>query len=164
MIRGIHHVALSTPDMERSLAFYRDLLGAEVIFDGGWPKGTKVADVVTRLEDSACRQGMLRVGNAYVELFQYSSPKPAPLDPRRPVCDHGWTHLCFDVVDLPREVERMKAAGLDLHCDPQWVDQSGSGCRTLYMRDPDGNVVELQEIMPGSDVEARIGVPPFETK
>lgn len=32
MIRGIHHTAISTPDLERALAFYRDLLGLRVVF------------------------------------------------------------------------------------------------------------------------------------
>jgi catechol 2,3-dioxygenase-like lactoylglutathione lyase family enzyme len=145
VIAGIHHVAISTPDADRALGFYRDLLGFEVAFEGGWPQGVEVADRITALEGSSARQIMLRAGNAYIELFQYASPDPSPGDPRRPVCDHGITHLCLDVEDLDAEYERLRSAGVDFHCEPQDL---GAGVRTTYARDPDGNVVELQELSP----------------
>jgi catechol 2,3-dioxygenase-like lactoylglutathione lyase family enzyme len=143
---GIHHVAISTPDIERSLRFYRDLLGLEVLYGGSWPAGTAVADRITGLEGSSARQVLLGAGNAYLELFQYGAPTPAPGDPGRPVCDHGITHLCLDVDDLDAEYERLCAAGMKFHCPPQDL---GTGVRTTYGRDPDGNVVELQELASG---------------
>jgi len=38
MIRGIHHTAISTGDLDRALKFYRDLLGFEVAMEFEWPK------------------------------------------------------------------------------------------------------------------------------
>jgi len=144
MIRGVHHTAISTGDLERALRFYRDLLGFEVISEFAWPAGTLVADQITGLEGSSARAVMLRANNAVVELFQYASPAPRPGDPRRPVCDHGITHICFDVRDVDAEYARLSAAGMTFHCPPQDV---GGGVRTTYGRDPDGNVIELQEIL-----------------
>ena len=144
MIRGIHHTAISTPDIERALAFYRDLLGLRVVFDFGWPAGTEVADRITGLHNSAARAVMLQAGNALIELFQYESPPPKPGDPRRPVSDHGITHICLDVTDLDAEYARLKAAGMTFHCPPQAI---GMDVRTTYGRDPDGNVIELQEVL-----------------
>ena len=43
MIKGIHHTALSTPDLDRMLAFYRDLLGLEVVTEFAWPAGSELA-------------------------------------------------------------------------------------------------------------------------
>ena len=143
MIRGIHHVAISTGDLERALRFYRDLLGFEVAMRFDWERGTQMADDITALEDSSAKSTMLRAGNAYVELFEYTSPTPRPGDPERPVCDHGITHLCLDVTDLDGLYDRLVAAGMRFHCPPQ---DAGDGIRTTYGRDPDGNVVELQEI------------------
>ena len=97
MIRGIHHTALSTPDLDRMLAFYRDVLGFEVANEFAWPVGTGIADAITGLEGSSARAAMLRAGNTHVELFQYATPEPGAQDPKRPVCDHGITHLCLDV-------------------------------------------------------------------
>ena len=155
MIRGLHHVAIATNDIERLLAFYRELFGLEVVLDFTWPQDTVVADRVTALHGSSARQIMFRKGNAYFEIFQYFSPQPAQGDPARRVCDPGLTHLCFDVVDLDSEYERLSKAGMTFHCPPQDV---GPGVRTTYGRDPDGNVVELQEV---ATAEHRIALPPL---
>jgi catechol 2,3-dioxygenase-like lactoylglutathione lyase family enzyme len=40
VINGIHHTAISTPNLERMLAFYRDVLGFEVMMEMGGPAGT----------------------------------------------------------------------------------------------------------------------------
>ena len=157
MIHGIHHVAVSTPDAERMLRFYRDLLGFEVLYDQSWPPGTAIADRVTGLEDCSARQIMLRSGNAYFELFDYATPAPKPGNPQRAVCDHGITHLCLDVTDLDAEYERLSGAGVAFHSPPQDL---GAGVRTTYGRDPDGNVVELQEL---SSADHRYALPPMLT-
>jgi catechol 2,3-dioxygenase-like lactoylglutathione lyase family enzyme len=142
MIRGIHHTAISTGNLERSVGFYRDLLGFEVIYSSGWKPGAETADRITGLKGSAAEMVMLRAGNACIELFQYSHPVPRPGDPNRPACDHGITHLCLDVTDIDTEYERLKAAGMPFHCPPQ----GQGGVRATYGRDPDGNIVELLEI------------------
>ena len=143
MIRGIHHTAISTGDLDRALEFYRDLLGFEVAAEFGWPKGTEAADSITGLKDSAARVVMLKAGNMIIEIFEYSSPATQQGDPGRPVCDHGITHFCVDVVDIDAEYERLKAAGMTFHCPPQDLGTA----KATYGRDPDGNVVELQEVL-----------------
>ena len=150
MIRGVHHVAVSTPDLDRLVAFYRDVMGAEVVYEGGWSKGSAIIDEIVGLKDSACRQAMLKLGNAYLEFFQYESPTPEPGDPERPVCNHGYTHFCIDVTDIDAEYERLTAAGVKFNCPPP--DFEGGPIRATYGRDPDGNVIEIQEILdPGHD-------------
>jgi catechol 2,3-dioxygenase-like lactoylglutathione lyase family enzyme len=143
MIAGVHHVAISTGDLDRLLRFYRDTLGLEVRFEQTWSPGNEKADAITGLCDSSARQVLLAAGNAYVELFEFRSPPPRPGDPDRLVCDHGITHLCLDVADLDAEYQRLSAGGVRFHAPPQDL---GRGVRTTYARDPDGNVVELQEL------------------
>jgi catechol 2,3-dioxygenase-like lactoylglutathione lyase family enzyme len=142
MIRGIHHMAISTADLERSVRFYRDLLGFEEIFTSGWERGADRADQITGLKDSSARLVMLKAGNACIEIFQYSSPQARPVEPNRPACDHGITHLCLDVRDIQAEYERLKTAGVAFHCPPQDM----GGVSATYGRDPDGNIVELLEV------------------
>jgi len=147
MINSIHHVAISTGDMKRSLKFYRDLLGLEVVMEGGWEAGdaeSQMAEKINALKAPAAKMVMLKTGNAMIEIFEYSSPQPKPGDPNRPVCDHGITHICLDVTDLDAEYDRLKTAGMTFHCPPQML---GRSVKTTYGRDPDGNVVELQEIL-----------------
>ncbi len=157
MIHGIHHAAISTPDMERALGFYRDLLGAIPVNEFAWPRGTEFADRVVGVRDSAARVVMLRLGNAMIELFEYDSPPPRVSDPERRVCDHGITHLCVSVTDIDAEYERLKSAGVLFNCPPQDLGTT----RVTYGHDPDGNVVELHEVVdPASPVS--LGVLPTE--
>jgi len=147
MIRGVHHVAISTPNMERLLGFYRDLIGFEVVMSTEWPKGTEQVDSVLGLKNSSAKQTMLRLGNLCIEMFEFSSPEPAPMDPKRPVCNHGHTHMCFDVTDIEEVHARLVAAGIEFHVPPQ---DFGS-VKATYGRDPDGNVFELQELLDQND-------------
>jgi catechol 2,3-dioxygenase-like lactoylglutathione lyase family enzyme len=146
MLRGLHHVAICTPDADRSIAFYRDQLGFKVVVDQSWQPGVDMADTVLGLERSSGRQVLLRIGNAYLELFEFWSPPGRAGDPQRPVSDHGYTHLCIDVDDLDETYERLLTIGVPFHSPPQDLFP---GVRTCYSRDPDGNVVEIQELAPG---------------
>ncbi len=143
MILGFHHAAISTPNLERCIAFYKDVVGCEEAWRFEWPAGTPEADSMTGLQHSAARAVMLRLGDSYLEVFEYSSPTPAPLDPERPVCDHGITHVCLQVEGLHAEYDRMKAAGMRFHSEPLTQDSG----YVIYGRDPDGNVVELIEFL-----------------
>jgi catechol 2,3-dioxygenase-like lactoylglutathione lyase family enzyme len=141
VIRGIHHTAISTPDLDRALAFYRDLLGFEVVVNGAWPRGVESVDTLIGLKNSAARMVMLKKGNAMLELFEFESPAPAPGAPQRPVNDHGLTHICLDVTDLGSEYLRLKDAGMFFQSEPVGT---GDSC-SVYGRDPDGNVIELMD-------------------
>ena len=49
MVVGFHHAALSTPDLDRCLAFYCDVLGCEVAWTFGWEAGSpQYVDCVRR--------------------------------------------------------------------------------------------------------------------
>lgn len=146
MVKGFHHAAISTPDLDRSLRFYRDVLGAQVVREFGWPRGVAAADAVTGLKDSAARAVMLRLGASHLEIFEFSSPVPRSGDPDRPACDHGISHICLEVTDSRREYARLKAAGVRFHSEPQPQD----GGYVCYGRDPDGNILELLEFGPAT--------------
>lgn len=147
MIRGAHHVAISTPNIDRLAAFYGDVIGFEIIEEGSWPQGTEIIDNVLRLKNSAGRQMMLKGSNLCIELFEFSYPEPVPMDCSRPVCNHGHTHIAFDVVDIEKEYQRLKDAGVDFHAPPQDFGH----LKATYGRDPDGNVFELQELLNPED-------------
>jgi catechol 2,3-dioxygenase-like lactoylglutathione lyase family enzyme len=146
MINGLHHIALSTPDIDRLTRFYCDVLGFKrVDWAGGWERGNPIIDEIVGLRDSAARQVMLRAGNLFIEVFEYSSPTPKPGEPNRPVCDHGYTHFALNVVDIEAEYARLVAAGMRFHRAP--VIDKEAGIAATYGRDPDGNVIEIQEIL-----------------
>jgi glyoxylase I family protein len=144
MIRGIHHTAISTGNFDRLVSFYCDQLGATMVAPPGDLSGEEF-DAVVDLQDAKARVAMLRLGNAFIELFEYANPVGKQGDPNRPVSDHGLTHICFDVTDLPGEYERLKQAGVRFHCEPK--PMMGGRSWITYARDPDGNVIELQEVL-----------------
>ncbi len=150
MIRGIHHTAISTIDLERSLRFYRDLLGFEPVLDFSWPEGNVGMNTTHQLEETAGRVVLLRAGNSMIELFEYTTPRPRPREAGRRMCDHGIVHFCLDVDDVQAEYERLSAAGVSFHCPP--VDYGS--VKLTYGRDPDGNVIEFQEILSPDDAIA----------
>jgi glyoxylase I family protein len=141
VIHGIHHTSISTQDLERSLAFYRDLLGFDVVMDYRWPVGTHNMDVTTKLDGSSGRAVMLRANNAMLELMEYATPAAPAGDPTRRLCEPGITHLCLEVDDIDAEFTRLSRAGMHFHHAPVQND----GAKATYGRDPDGNAVELIE-------------------
>jgi glyoxylase I family protein len=149
MIKGIHHVAISTPDLDKISGFYRDIFGFGMESEVAWKAGTELGalcDTIIDLKNSSAKSVMLRKGGMIIEFFQYSSPEPKPMDPGRRVCDHGYTHICLEVQDIDEEFERLKNAGMQFHASPPKGEPGG--LRAIYGRDPDGNVVELMEILP----------------
>ena len=140
MIHGVHHTAISTPDIERLLAFYRDLVGFEVESDHELEPHPRT-DEILGLADARFRVVMLRMGESRLELFQFAQPTPEPAQSDRPVCNHGITHVCLRVSDIDDEAARLARGGMRFHCPPV---QAGR-LRATYGRDPDGNVVELLE-------------------
>lgn len=147
MIRGVHHMAVATGDLDRLVGFYTEHLGFEIVMETSW-RNRPVIDKIIGVENSAARQVMLRAGNTHLEVFQYESPPGLPGDPDRPPADHGYTHFCLDVTDIDSEYERLLAAGMRFHGPPPTSEELGTNrLRAIYGRDPDGNLIELQEVL-----------------
>ena len=139
MIRGVHHTAFSTTDLDRLLHFYCDLLGAEKLSDGRWGPGNQPINQVLGLPDTAGRSSMIRLGNLHLELWQFETPTPLPRTDRPPASQLGLTHICLEVDDVDAEYTRLKAAGIDFHTAPMTFGRQ----RATYGRDPDGNIFEV---------------------
>ena len=83
MIQGVEHVGLSVTNLERSLAFYCDLIGFTVIRVIECPPEMRLGDVVG-LPGCRARIAHLRSGKAMLELLEYGDPSGRPI-PRVPV-------------------------------------------------------------------------------
>ena len=140
MIKGIDHVAISTKNYDEIIGFYRDIIGFEVVCGGSF-KG-ELYDSIMALNGASGKVALLRLGDSQLEIFEFVSPVPKAVDYHRPVCDHGITHICFNVVDIESVYRRLKASGMHFHCAPQCFGREG---KATYGRDPDGNVIELFE-------------------
>jgi catechol 2,3-dioxygenase-like lactoylglutathione lyase family enzyme len=141
MLQGVHHLAVSTPDLDRFVDYYERMFGFERAGGGGWEPGNERIDRMVGLEGSSARYQMIRLGNLYIEAFQYLTPAGQRVHPR--MCDHGIIHLCLYSDDVFGDYERLRAAGMRFRCPPG----GSAATRATYGEDCDGNVVELLQIV-----------------
>jgi len=156
MIRGVHHVSLCTADMDKCIHFYRDLMGMTLDRATAAGPGLKPFEVIVGLNNTKLQSAAFNLGNLNMEVFCYHEPKPR-LGEKRPACDVGIRHIAFDVKDIFAEYERLKAAGVEFISPPQHVPEGK--CTSCYFYDPDGNIVEMQEIFPGTPMRPAFGFP-----
>ena len=110
-------------DMPRSVAFYRDVLGFEVVATSP-PRGPDDFD-----------WGLLRLGGAHLMLntaYEEDSRPPAP-DPGRAAA-HQDTGLFFACPDVDGAYAHLRGRGLD----PAPPKVAPYGMKQLYLKDPDG--------------------------
>lgn len=141
MIRGIHHVSIHVHDLDRMIAFYRDAFGFELVGEEFSWKEEPVLDALIDVQGSAARGAMLRAGSCYIEMFEFQAPQGStrPLNPY----DKGYTHFCVDVAsDIEGEYERLKGLGMTFGASAP-IDMGH--VKSVYGRDPEGNVIELQQ-------------------
>ena len=146
MILGIHHPAISVPDIEAALSFYRDKLGFETVMEIELPGGIEMMSRAFGLADAGYKVAMLRKGNSCIELFEFTGEGVEAADPDRPVSKHGITHICLAASDYEADYKQLQEAGVVFNTEP---NGSAPG-RWAYGRDPFGNVIELIEHNPGS--------------
>lgn len=143
MLVGIHHTALSTPDLDRLTAFYCDRFGFEVLFDFPWDETNLEFQRTHAQPVTKGRVVLLERGTSRLELFEYALPVPKPAPGPRPNVDHGIAHFCFEVKDIETEYQRLRDAGVPFLSEP--VLQAT--VKVCYGRDPDGNLFELLEFL-----------------
>lgn len=139
-VRNIHHVGITVARLERSVAFYRDLLGMSVI---GISDDEDVSAIVG-LPGVRVRIADLDAGNRQLlELIEYGSATENASGPNTT----GSCHLSLQVDDLRLTLSRLAAAGVTPVGEPTRLSAGGvwHGCTVVYLRDPDGVIVELIE-------------------
>ncbi len=134
-ITGLNHVGLSTPDMARTLAFYRDGLGFSEIVSFSWEAGTPGADAGLGLKDTAAEISVLIAGNAYLEVLHFKNPVPIYFDQPPTLNRQGISHIGLSVREIPTAVELITSLGGGV------IDQSTQ--TSQLVTDPDGNIIEL---------------------
>ena len=148
MILGIHHPAVSVPDLDKALEFYCDVLGFEKC-QRGPIEPSEYAVEVTQLEGVTADGWLLKAGYGYLEVWEFTQPRGEEQDFWRPVNKHGYTHIGLAVDALWVEYERLKEH-MTFHREPVMHSVEGpeNEAWTTYGRDPFGNVIELWQLGP----------------
>jgi catechol 2,3-dioxygenase-like lactoylglutathione lyase family enzyme len=141
----IHHTGLTVADLDRSLRFWRDAMGMEVVFEQ--EKAGGYLEAIVGEPGAHVLMAHLAFGGEgpRIELFQYLAPSGGQ-HLSRPA-DVGFAHVCVACDDLDERLERLIAAGGTPFSKPVEVDTGvNKGGRSVYLRDPDGHVVELERL------------------
>lgn len=145
-ITGLHHFSFTCADADRSLAFYRDLFGMELVSDREVEPGGFV-ERVTGVAGASVRIVHLRGYGSNFELIEYKAPRGAGR--ARQPNDVGSAHLCFVADDLDAVYAELVAKGVVLRTrggPATVVGGPNDGGKGLYLEDPDGNAVEVIQL------------------
>jgi catechol 2,3-dioxygenase-like lactoylglutathione lyase family enzyme len=143
-VTRIDHVGITVSDVDRALGFYRDLLGLRVIADETVTQ-SEVAELLG-LDSVRLRIADLDSGDGrIVELMQYLEPTGRRIAYES--FDSATAHVAFTVDDLAAVSERLTGAGATIVSRrPTTINEPGGtfdGAICLYVRDPDGVILEL---------------------
>ncbi len=134
MIGKVHHVGIAVRDLEAALRFYRDLLGLHV---------HKQAVV----EEQGVKAALLTVGESEIELLEPTGPD-TPVGRFLARRGEGLHHICFQTDDVARELEGLKARGVELVDQHPRQGLAGLIC-FLHPRAHHGVLVELAQPVEG---------------
>lgn len=127
-----HHIGISVPNLEESVAWYEEMLGFEVVRRS------------ERETESDTEIALLQRGDCYIELFEIPGAESLPEYRRDPSADlrvHGTKHFAFQVADAHAATEILRAKGAEIAMGP--VDNPRAVF--VFVRDNSGNTFELIE-------------------
>jgi lactoylglutathione lyase len=141
-ITKAHHTGLQVADLDRSLAFYRDILGFEIVF--AWnPQADYIGELVGYPE-ADIHAAILRLpgSDVFLELLEYRNVDRTPVDTR--TANPGTAHIAFFVDDLDTLFAELTTRGVRSVSAPVTPTIGpNEGGRAVYLIDPDGIRVEL---------------------
>lgn len=129
-------IAITCSNFEKSLDFYHNKLGFEIVLDLDIP-----ADLAqdVGLAPTGFRQVRLKAGNTLIKLMDIEDTPPTPSDQ----FSAGVRWLTFIVDDIQGTVENLKQNGVEFLSEPiSAPDAAGVVCA----KDPDGILIELVQI------------------
>ncbi len=145
-LAAVHHVGITVSDIERSIVFYRDLLGMQMVgrrpcVDEGYVAeqtgydGVKLSVASFKVHEDHPNS---------LEIVQYlnHTGNPVPTSTNQP----GVTHLCLVVDDLSEAHENLRSQGVRFRSAPVTITAGpNKGGKVIYLYDPDDYVLELFE-------------------
>jgi lactoylglutathione lyase len=143
MFTGIHHASFTVSDIDRSLSFYRDTLGMELVVERE-VEGDYMADLMG-FSDLHLRLVFFRLGTGMLELIQYLSPQGKPVDTAK--CNPGIAHICLLAKDIHTVHQRLVAQSVKVQSEPVPITKGpNKGGYALFIFDPDGIPLELLQL------------------
>ena len=140
----IHHVGINVSDLDRSIAFYRNLFGVEPLFVNDMRgEGLSTGAGVPGADLRFC---LMKIQNVILEIIEWKSPQnPAP---KVDVPYIGGFHIAFEVEDIQTVYDTLSEQGIEFIARPhRFVPEDAApdlvGATFVYFSDPDGIGLEV---------------------
>lgn len=151
--RGLDHIGITVPNLEKAIAFYLDAFGGRVLYRMG-PLDSRdmpqadgrdwTADFIDVPDARVSFAGVRLAGTLLVEIYEYERPSSASRPPRN--SDPGGHHIALRVDDVEAAAEYLRSKGCRMMRGPIVVPGGPLlGSRSWYFADPWENYFELME-------------------
>lgn len=144
-IVGFNHIGISVQNLAEILPFYLKATGLEVV------KREKVsnsenADILFGEKGIAYETVTLKAPNMLLEITQFSTQAKVKRD-KMPPQGPGMTHTCYQSPSWDSGYDKFLKAGADLLSrGNRPVDIGGYGVTYAYIYDPEGNMIEVEQL------------------
>jgi catechol 2,3-dioxygenase-like lactoylglutathione lyase family enzyme len=147
-MQTIFHTGITVSDIERSVVFYRDVLGLKMtsgpdeVFEG-----EELSEAVG-IPGTRMKLALFEVGDGALELIEYLFPK-SEIERALPPNVIGAMHVAFRVDDAQSKMKELEFRGVESMSSLN-VETEGdfAGWKWVYFKDPDDIVLELIEYSP----------------
>jgi catechol 2,3-dioxygenase-like lactoylglutathione lyase family enzyme len=140
-LHGFNHTSFTVTSLDRAVAFFRDLLGFELISRA--PRGQALIERMTAIDGANVEIAFLRGPGHTIELIEYRAPADRTASQAR-LCDAGAAHVAFDVDDVRAAVAGAQAHGFAPIGEIIVIDEGPNrGRQVVYLKGPDNFVVEF---------------------
>ena len=146
----VTHIGICVRDMEKSLAFYRDILGMQVI-------GEKITEPTEggsqearlnnyKLERKSRHFISLSYGDGLTPTLTLTS-HPGEKHSGEPIMldQIGISHLSFGVEDVKTLVDELLGKGVELAAPIETFTDPNGDIRSVYFKDPDGILIQFNK-------------------
>ena len=139
------HTGITVSSLERSLTFWRDVLGFE--YSHTAHQRGEMAEEITGVKGAELKLAVVKAPNGHkIELLEYLAPADRRKDAGLRPCDVGHVHVALVVENLEPLLQRIAASGWKAAGKPQTLTKGpNAGKRVIYVRDPDGTTIEFME-------------------
>jgi len=139
------HVGITVTDIERSLEFYRELLGFEVYKD--MEESGEYIDNFSGIKDIKVRTVKMKATDgSLIELLEYKSHRNDNTKCKNElITTIGCSHFALTTDDLDYLYKKLSHRGIRFNSEPQ-LSPDGYA-KIAFCRDPDGVLIELVEVL-----------------
>jgi catechol 2,3-dioxygenase-like lactoylglutathione lyase family enzyme len=140
------HTGITVSNLERSLVFWRDVLGFE--FSHRTHQTGELAGEITGVPGAEISLAVVKApGGHKIELLEYLAPPDRKQHVDLKPCDVGAVHVALIVNDLDAVLNMITASGWKAAGKPQTLKNGpNTGKRVVYVRDPDGTTIEFMQL------------------